>query len=91
MTRAQAIRVLTEGDIIEQRPRAKPFPTCLLMRMQEDHQPLYVSVGYDVSTDRLYVMTVHWLDPRKWKTRGDDGEEDHDNQSKQATLCGLWR
>ena len=67
MTRAQAIRVLTEGDIIEQRPRAKPFPTCLLMRMQEDHQPLYVSVGYDVSTDRLYVMTVHWLDPRKWE------------------------
>jgi hypothetical protein len=39
----------------------------LLMRMQEDNQPLYVSVGYDVSPDRLYVITVHWLDPRTWK------------------------
>jgi len=24
------------------------------------------------------------------KTRGEDGEEDHDNQSKQSTLCCLW-
>ena len=67
ITRAQAIRVLTEGEIIEQRPRAKPFPKCLLMWMQEDNQPLYVSVGYDASHDRLYVITVHWLDPRTWE------------------------
>ena len=67
ITRVQAIRVLTEGEIIEQRPRAKPFPKCLLMRMQEDNQPLYVSVGYDASHDRLYVITVHWLDPRTWE------------------------
>ena len=31
ITRVQAIRVLTEGEIIEQRPRAKPFPKCLLI------------------------------------------------------------
>src|SRR5436190_622019 len=67
ITRAHAIQVLTEGEIIEQRPRAKPFPKCLLMRMQEDSQPLYVSVGYDAFHDRLYVITVHWLDPRKWE------------------------
>jgi len=67
MTRAQAIRVLSEGEIIEQRPRAKPFPQCLLMRMQEDNQPLDVSVGYEASNDRLYVITVHWLDPRIWE------------------------
>ncbi len=66
ITRAQAIRVLTEGDIIEQRPRATPFPKCLLMWMQEDNHPLYVSVGYDQANDHLYVITVHWLDPRKW-------------------------
>src|SRR5262244_3681958 len=67
MTRAQAIRVLTEGDIIEQRPRATPFPKCLLMRMQGDNHPLCVSVGYDASQNRLYVMTVHGLDPRRWE------------------------
>jgi Domain of unknown function (DUF4258) len=67
ITRQQAKQVLTDGEIIEQRPRAKPFPKCLLMRMQADNQPLYVSVGYDASHDRLYVITVHWLDPRKWE------------------------
>ena len=43
ITRAHAIQVLTEGEIIEQRPRAKPFPKCLLMRMQEDNQPVCVT------------------------------------------------
>ena len=67
MTRAQAIRVFSEGAIIEQRPRAKPFPKGVLLRMQEDNQPLYVSVGYEASNDRLYVITVHGLDPRIWE------------------------
>src|SRR5262245_22663327 len=67
ITREQAKQVLTEGEIIEQRPRAKPFPKCLLMRIQEDNRPLYVSVGYDQANDQLYVITVHWLDPRKWE------------------------
>jgi hypothetical protein len=67
ITRDMAKQVLTEGDIIEQRPRAKPFPKCLLMRLQDDGQPLYVSTGYDAGDNRLYVITVHWLDPRKWE------------------------
>ena len=66
ITRQMALQVLTEGEIIEQRPRAKPFPKALLMRMQDD-QPLYVSAGYDAGDNRLYVITVHWLDPRKWE------------------------
>src|SRR5438552_4483703 len=66
ITRAQAIRVLTEGEMIEQRPRATPFPKCLLMRMQDDNQPLYISVGYDAVHKRLYVITVYWLYPLKW-------------------------
>jgi hypothetical protein len=30
-------------------------------------RPLYVSVGYDRTCDDLHVITVHWLDPRKWE------------------------
>lgn len=67
ITRDQAMRVLTEGEIIEQRPRAKPYPKCLMMRVTEDNEPLYVSLGYEQSSDRLYIITVHWLDPRKWE------------------------
>lgn len=67
ITRDLALRVIQEGEIIEQRPRAKPFPKCLLMATVKPEQPLYVSVGYDQAQDYLYIITVHWLDPRKWE------------------------
>lgn len=67
ITREQALRVLHMGQIIEQRPRAKPFPKGLLMAMVSRERPLYVSVGYDRARDYLHVITVHWLDPRKWE------------------------
>ena len=65
--REQALRVLQQGEIIEQRPRAKPFPKCLLMAVVEPNRPLFMSVGYDQARDYLHVITVHWLDPRKWE------------------------
>lgn len=67
ITRKQALEVLSTGEIIEKRPRARPFPKCLLMAMVEPERPLYVSVGYDQARDYLHVITVHWLDPRKWE------------------------
>lgn len=67
VTRDQALRVLEAGEIIEQRSRAKPFPKCLMMAMVAPERPLYVSVGYDRAQDYLHVITVHWLDPRKWE------------------------
>jgi Domain of unknown function (DUF4258) len=66
ITRERALRVLYEGEVLEQRPDAKPFPKCLMMRIEEDNRPLYVSIGYDEEIDTLYVITVHWLDPEKW-------------------------
>lgn len=67
ISRDQAIRVLTDGEIIEQRPRAKPYPKCLMVWLMEDNRPLYASVGYNQTSDRVYIITVHWLDPRKWE------------------------
>ena len=67
ITRDQALRVIQEGEIIEQRPRAKPYPKCLMMAIVESERPLYVSVGYDQDEDYLHIITVHWLDLRKWE------------------------
>jgi len=62
ITRAQATRVLDEGQIIEQRPRAKPFPSVYSWRCRKTINPLHFC-GYGQSNDRLYVITVHWLRP----------------------------
>ena len=67
IARRQASRVLRTGEIIEERPQAKPFPKCLLMAMVAPDRPLYVSAGYDRTRQTLYVITVDWLDPRKWE------------------------
>lgn len=64
ITRAQA---LIEGEVIEQRPRAKPYPQCLMMKVMADNRPLYVSLGYDQRGDRIYIIIVHWLDPSRWE------------------------
>jgi len=53
ITRAQAVQVLIEGEIIEQRPRAKPYPQCLMMKAMSDNRPLYVSLGYNQRGDRI--------------------------------------
>lgn len=36
ITRMQALRVLQEGEIIERRPRSKPFPKSLLMATEAE-------------------------------------------------------
>jgi len=67
ISRYQALRVIREGEIIEQHARAKPFPKCLMMAEVEPGKPLYVALGYDQARDYLHIITVHWLDPRKWE------------------------
>jgi len=29
-------------------------------------KPLYVSVAFNQSSHLLYIITVHWFDPKKW-------------------------
>jgi hypothetical protein len=66
ISREHALQVLQHGEIIEQHPRTKPYPKCLMMGRVEGERPLYLALGYDHSADYLHVITVHWLDPDKW-------------------------
>ncbi len=59
--------VSTEGAIIEQHPDDTPYPMCLMMAMVEEERPLYVALGYDEVDARIYVITIHWLDPDTWE------------------------
>ncbi len=56
--------VLLHGQIIEESPKSKPFPKCLIMDFVRNHEPLYVSCSFDGSY--VYIITVHWYDPQKW-------------------------
>lgn len=59
----QLLKAVLEGEVIEEHPKSKPFPKCLIMK-HIDNDPLYVSCGFDGET--AYIITVHWYDTEKW-------------------------
>lgn len=61
--------VILTGDIIEDYPDDKPYPSCLILGYVRKNEPLYVLLAYE---ERVHIITAHWLDPDKWlnpKTR----------------------
>jgi len=58
-------KVILKGIVIEKYPEAYPYPSCLFMDFVEG-EPLYVVCSWD--GEKAYLITVHWLDPRKWVT-----------------------
>jgi len=40
------LRVILEGEVIEIKPEARPFPKCLFMMPIEPNEPLYAVCGY---------------------------------------------
>ena len=55
--------VIVSGEVIEQFPRARPFPKALFMTHIKG-EPLYVSCAFDGTL--TYIITVHWYDPEVW-------------------------
>ncbi len=64
--RSEVFHVLQQGQILEQYPKAKPYPECLMMGFVRSNQPLYVELAYNPYLDYIYIITVHWMDPAKW-------------------------
>ena len=61
--------VILAGEIVENYPRDKPYPSCLILGYVRKNIPLYVLCAI---RELVHIITVHWLDPAKWlypKTR----------------------
>ena len=62
-------QVIRNGEVIEDYPEDKPYPSCLIMGKIRGGFPLYVVCAI---SDKIHIITTHWLDPEKWldpKTR----------------------
>jgi len=64
ITLNEVFSVILNGEIIEQYPRARPYPKCLFLGFVRENEPLYVSCAYD--GERVRIITVHWFDPERW-------------------------
>jgi len=65
IARDLALRAIHQGECLEEYPAAEPFPRYLFM-LDTARGPLYVVASYDYAQDQAYVITVRWMDPRKW-------------------------
>ncbi len=64
VTDADMKHVVTTGQLIEDYPKARPFPKWLLMA-EVGGEPLYVACAFDGSY--AYIITVHRYDPKVWQ------------------------
>ncbi len=55
--------VILKGTIVEKYPESFPYPSCLFMNFIES-KALYAVCSWD--GQKAYLITVHWLDYRKW-------------------------
>lgn len=52
------LKVICEGEVIEDYPNSKPFPSCLLLgRISE--KPYHVVVAMDYEQERVYIITAY--------------------------------
>ena len=64
ITLNQILEVIQTGEILEQYPKRKPYPSCLVVSQEVLDEPLYVVCAFD--GEIVYIITAHWMDPEKW-------------------------
>jgi hypothetical protein len=57
--------VLT-GEIIEQYPDDKPYPSCLIYGKNLENEPIHSVWAYNAETRASVLITVYRPDPSRW-------------------------
>lgn len=57
---------MESGEIIEQYPDDRPFPSCLVLGRTSTTEPAHSVWAYDVSTEWAMLITVYRPDPARW-------------------------
>ena len=61
---AEVEAVLLEGEVVEQYPDDRPFPSALLSSSTSSGRTLFVVCA--LGEGHAHVITAHWLDPARW-------------------------
>jgi hypothetical protein len=55
------------GEIIEDYPKDKYGPSCLILGWTEEKRPLHIQVTYPRPEEKIKVITLYEPDPKEWK------------------------
>lgn len=62
----EILGTVLKGELIEQYPGDKPYPSCLIYGVNPDRQPVHSVWAYNEDTDWAVLITVYRPDPARW-------------------------
>lgn len=57
---------VSQGEIIEDYPTDRPFPSCLVYGNSERQEPIHSVWAYNTDTQWAVLITVYRPDPNRW-------------------------
>lgn len=64
-TKSDLLNAIKTGEIIEQYPNDYPFPSCLILGVDENYIPLHIVCG--LGKNKVWVVTVYSPDLEEWE------------------------
>ncbi|MBM3811693.1 MAG: DUF4258 domain-containing protein [Acidimicrobiia bacterium] len=61
----EVVEVIQQGEVIQEYPEDRPFPSQLMLRFVKG-RPLHVVSALDPSSRICYVITAYWPDQDLW-------------------------
>jgi hypothetical protein len=62
----EALDSILTGEILEQYPHDKPYPSCLVLSELENEQAVHTVWAFNQATQSSVLITIYRPDPRKW-------------------------
>ena len=67
ITLAQMTEALSNGEIIEKYPDAKPYPACLVLGWLVSGDPLHIVCSRGETEPQLRIVTIYEPDDNRWE------------------------
>ncbi|MBI3303651.1 MAG: DUF4258 domain-containing protein [Deltaproteobacteria bacterium] len=63
----EIMQALDSGEIIEEYPEDKPYPSCLILGRTITGRPLHTVCAPALPEERLIIITTYQPDPNRWE------------------------
>ena len=62
----EALETISTGEILEQYPDDKPYPSCLIFSRLRSNEPIHTVWAFNEATKASALVTTYRPDPRRW-------------------------
>ena len=59
--------IMLNGEIIEEYPEDKPFPSCLIFGFTKKQKPIHIVISIDSDDQIIWVITVYSPSKEEWE------------------------